>query len=133
MNGCKQARFPLAGEFTTVSTKIVVWLGDETVLEDYYACVDATSNGRHPRWEVIGKSERPASAANCNPMPDSVLPPLCDHCIAANEALGRETWPSFSTFSFNDGEFHSASTTARSAAAPSKASEACGPSNAHHF
>jgi hypothetical protein len=39
-------------------------------------------------------------------MPDSVLPALCGHCFAANGAFGREAGLSFSTFSFNDSEFH---------------------------
>jgi hypothetical protein len=40
------------------------------------------------------------------PMVYSLLPALCDHRIAANAAFAREAWLSFSTFSFNDSEFH---------------------------
>jgi hypothetical protein len=39
-------------------------------------------------------------------MPDSVLPTLCDHCIAPSGAFGRQARGSFSTLSFNDGKFH---------------------------
>jgi hypothetical protein len=38
-------------------------------------------------------------------MPDSDLPALRDHCIAAKRAFARETRLSLLTFSFNDREF----------------------------
>jgi hypothetical protein len=42
------------------------------------------------------------------PMPDSVLPALCDHYVTAKTAFTPEASLSCSTFSFNDGEleFH---------------------------
>jgi hypothetical protein len=39
-------------------------------------------------------------------MPDSVVPALCDHCIAAKKAFAREASLSFSTFFSNESEFH---------------------------
>jgi hypothetical protein len=39
-------------------------------------------------------------------MRDSVLPALGDHRIAAITSFAREAGLSFSTFSFNDSEFH---------------------------
>jgi hypothetical protein len=38
-------------------------------------------------------------------MPDSDLPALGDHCLAAILAFARQARLSFSTFSFNDSEF----------------------------
>src|SRR5262245_35671819 len=40
------------------------------------------------------------------PMCYSNIPALCDHSSAANRACSRQTWLRFSTFSFNQSEFH---------------------------
>src|SRR5215475_5586354 len=47
-----------------------------------------------------------ATGSPMRPMVDSVVSAFCDHCTAANGALGREAGLSFTTFSSNDSKFH---------------------------